>query len=241
VSHTPATPEAATPEETDERKRRAAERAVERVASGMLVGLGTGTTAAHAVRALARRLKNGDLARVQAVATSRQTEALARSLLIPIVELAAEPTVDITIDGADEIDGKLNLLKGAGGALLREKIVAEASRLLLIVADVSKWVPALGTHARLPVEIIPFGWRRHVAFLASLGATVTLRSDHAGNPVLTDQGNYLCDCRFPSLADAVGLSQRLHAHAGIVEHGLFLAMPVEAYIADAESVHHYRI
>lgn len=213
-------------------KQLAAETAVTLVEPGMIVGLGTGTTAAYVIRALAAAALPG----IRAVATSTHTEQYASSLGIPMVELSPEFPIDLTLDGADEIDPGLDLVKGAGGALLREKMVAEASRRLVIVADEGKLSPALGSRTPIPVEVVTFGWQETRAYLCSLGAEVTLRRDAAGNPVSTDQGNYLLDCRFARIEDPHALAARFKARAGVIEHGLFLGLATSAIVAGALGV-----
>lgn len=196
----------------------------------MVIGLGTGTTAAFLVRALAQRLQAG-LHIVGVVPTSQETARLAASLHIPLVSLENYPLLDLAIDGADEIDPQLNLIKGGGGALLREKIVATAARRFVVISDSSKLVPRLGTHFALPVEVVPFALsvvRRH---LEALGAQVTPRL-HGQQLFITDNQNYILDCRFPSgIADPVLLQARLRSIVGIVEDGLFLGIARQALVA----------
>ena len=212
-------------------KRQAAEVAAELVASGNVVGLGSGSTAMWAVRALARRQEHGILSNILAVPTSRETENLARELGIALTTLASHPVVDITIDGADEIDPRLDVIKGAGGALLREKIVAQASRRWVIVADESKLSEKLGRKREVPVEVVTFGWQAQQRYLEELGAKVRRRTSPDGSAFVTDQGNYLLDCIFGPLEEAAVLAARLKARAGIVEHGLFLEMADVAIVA----------
>ncbi|MCK4452241.1 MAG: ribose 5-phosphate isomerase A, partial [Anaerolineae bacterium] len=148
------------------------------------------------------------------------------------------PVVDVTIDGADEVDPHLNLIKGGGGALLREKIVAQASRCEIIVVDESKLSPALGTHWPVPVEVTPFGWRSQAAYLESLGAQPVLRLSSDGTPFTTDQGNLILDCRFGPISQPAQLAARLSERAGIVEHGLFLGLATDVILAGVEGVRH---
>ncbi|MDE0879918.1 MAG: ribose-5-phosphate isomerase RpiA [Sphingomonas bacterium] len=207
----------------DQDKRAAALAAVGEVRSGMIVGLGTGTTAAHAIAALGQRCRDG-LA-IRAVATSDATARLAIDHGIDIVDFADVARIDLTIDGADEIDPDLRAIKGAGGAMLREKIVATASRRMIVIADGSKQVGALG-EARVPVEILPFG---RESVLATLGTEAVLRMSGAA-PYRTDSGNLIADCRF-DLSDPVALARRLDAIPGLLGHGLFLTEVDAAYIA----------
>ena len=203
----------------DDDKRLAAEAAVAEIVPGMLVGLGTGSTAAHAIRAIAAR----GLA-ITAVATSNASAALARAAGIRVIDFADVTEVDLTIDGVDEIDDRFFAIKGAGGAMLREKIVAVASRRMVVVADGSKRVGAIGA-AKLPVEILPFARASTLAALEALGAAVTLRA------ALTDQGNLVADCRFAAFPDPQMLARAIDAIAGEIGHGLFLDEIDAAYIA----------
>lgn len=220
-------------------KREAARAAVEReVRSGMTVGLGTGSTVAHTLDALGEALREGRLENVRGVPTSEQTAARARDLGIPLLELHEAGELDVTIDGADEIDPNLDLIKGLGGALLREKMVAQATRRLVIIADTGKRVARLGQKAPVPVEVVVFGWRAHLPFLESLGARPVLR-EQAGEPYRTDNGNYVIDCHFEpeeGISDPQVLDWQLLGRAGIVEHGLFLDMAAIAYIAGPDGL-----
>jgi len=220
-----------------EQKRAAAERAVEWVESGMTVGLGTGSTAVWAIRAIGAALHDGRLRDVAAVPTSNESERDARALDIPIVTLAEHPVVDLTIDGADEVDPALNLIKGHGGALLREKVVAQASRREVIVVDDSKPSPRLGTKMSLPVEVIQFAAAIERNYLESLGATVTMRGGDA-TPFVTDEGNWIYDCDFGPIDDCERLSALLHERAAIVEHGLFIDLATDLVIATPTGVDH---
>ncbi len=206
----------------EELKQKAAEKAVSFLRDGMVVGLGHGSTAHFAHLAIARRLQEGSLKNIKAVACSRQVEASARSLGIPLTTLAEHPVVDVTIDGADEVDPHLNLIKGGGGALLREKVVAQASRQEIIIVDEGKLSPALGTHWPLPVEVIPFAVSPVAEFIQSLNARPELRIGKDGQPFVTDQGNYILDCHFGPMENPQAIAQQLCERAGIVEHGLFI-------------------
>jgi ribose 5-phosphate isomerase A len=220
-------------------KRAAAEYAVTLIKSGMRVGLGTGSTARFATQRLAELVRAGELSDIVGAATSQATRAEAMALGLTLMDDALPEDLDLTIDGADEIDPDLNLIKGGGGALLREKIVAQASRRLVVVADESKLSPRLGTRFFVPVEVLPFGWRAQARYLAALGAAVTIRQSR-GLPLLTDQGNYVLDCQFGPLADLKGLALALQARAGIVEHGLFLGLATDVIVAGAQGVRHLR-
>jgi ribose 5-phosphate isomerase A len=221
-------------------KRQAAEHAVRSIRSGMVVGLGSGSTAAFVVRRLGEALREGTLRDVVGVPTSRGTEALALQVGVPLTTLEAHPVLDLTLDGADEVDPALRLIKGGGGALLREKIVAQASRRLLIVADAAKLSPRLGTRWPVPVEVLPFGWRSQALFLEALGARVTRREGPGHEPYLTDQGNYVLDCAWGPLEAPEVLADRLAGRAGLVEHGLFLGLTSELIVAGPEGVEHRR-
>jgi ribose 5-phosphate isomerase A len=204
-------------------KQRAAEAALAFVGDGMVVGLGTGSTADFFLQALGAALRDGRLRGVRGVPTSRQSEQRARQLGIPLLTLGQCPRVDLTVDGADEIDPQLNLIKGLGGALLREKIVAQNSRRLIIVADNTKMVSTLGTRGPLPVEVVPFGHESQAVFLRRLGAEPVIRNLD-GRPMVTDNGNYIYDCRFPAIHNPAELDTTLHSRAGIVETGLFVGI-----------------
>lgn len=191
----------------------------------MVVGLGTGSTARHVLDVLAERRRAGALRRVVGVPTSRVTERYARELGIRLVTLEEEARLDLTIDGADEVDPALHLIKGLGGALLWEKIVASASDALVIVVDEPKLVERLGSHAPLPVEVAAFGWNVHLPFLDLLGVRPTLRTDSRGAPFVTDGGHYLLDCHFEDgIAEPRRVERELRQRVGILETGLFLGM-----------------
>ena len=205
----------------------------------MVVGLGTGSTAIFATRRIAARLRDGDLRDIVAIATSRTTEASARALGIPLMTDDIPCEIDLTIDGADEVDPALDLIKGGGGALLREKIVAQASRRVVIVVDGGKLSPQLGTHWKLPVEVIEFGWRAQVRFLESLGAAVTPRMVDSG-AFRTDQCNMILDSWFGPIADPGGLAGILDARAGIAGHGLFIGLASDVIVAGEVGMRHLR-
>ncbi len=224
-------------------KQQAADQVLGYIQSGMIVGLGAGSTAILAVRGLADKIARGELTGIQGVPCSRLIEAEARRLGIPLTTLEDHPVIDLTFDGADEVDPALNLIKGGGGALLREKIVAQASRREIIIVDESKLSPALGTHWAVPVEVIPFGWKTQAAYLESLGAQVRLRLGASGKepgPFITDQGNLILDCSFGPINDPVGLGARLDARTGIVAHGLFLGLASEVIAAGADGIKYLR-
>jgi ribose 5-phosphate isomerase A len=219
----------------DAQKRAAAEAAAAMVEDGMVVGLGTGSTAWFAIEALIRRVREG--LRILGIATSERSDAQARAGGIPLTTFAEHRRLDITIDGADEIaTGSLHLIKGLGGALLREKIVAAASDRLVIVADARKLVDRLGGTAKLPIEIVPFGWQTTAERLARLGADPVLRGDEA-SPFHTDGGNLILDCDFGPIADPAALDEAIGQTIGVVETGLFIGMASMALVADHTGVH----
>ncbi|WP_097651449.1 ribose-5-phosphate isomerase RpiA [Candidatus Chloroploca asiatica] len=220
----------------DQLKRLAAERAVKLISPGMVVGLGVGSTAIHAIRKIGALLADGELHNIIGIPCSKAVAAEASRLGIPLSDLDEQPVVDLTIDGADEVDSQLNLIKGGGGALLREKMVAQASLREVIVVDEGKLSPQLGTLFALPVEVITFGWKSQARFLEQLGATVCLRRRVDGGPYLTDQNNYILDCTFGSIHDPEVLARHLEQRAGIVEHGLFLGLATDLIIAGTSGV-----
>lgn len=218
-----------------EQKRAAAEAAVGLVQDGMAVGLGTGSTAAYAVDALARRVRAG--LRVKAIPTSERTARQARDGGIPLVTFAECPRLDLTIDGADEIArGTLDLVKGLGGALLREKIVAASSARLVIIADSSKLVDRLGTNAPVPVEVVAFGWETTSARLGALGARPAPRRAGDGTLFRTDGGNVILDCGVGPIGDPAALARELGQVVGVVETGLFVRMAERALVAGPDGV-----
>jgi ribose 5-phosphate isomerase A len=214
----------------DALKKMAGEKAVEYVESGMVVGLGYGSTAIHALRLIGELIRRGELEGIQAIPTADLIAEEARRAGIPLTSLEEHPRIDVTIDGADEVDPTLNLI-GGGGALLREKIAAQATTLNIIVVDEQKLSPVLGTTFDLPVEIIPFGRRPLEEYLRSLDAEPQLRTKMDGTPFVTDSGNYILDGHFGPIDDPYSLSAELKSRAGIVEHGLFLDLASEVIIA----------
>ncbi len=221
-------------------KQRAAEASLQQfVRDGMVIGLGTGSTADYFLQALAAALRDGRLKHVRGIPTSCQSERRAEQLGIPLITLA-EGKPHVTIDGADEIDPNLNLIKGLGGALLREKIVAQNSGELIIIADGGKAVSKLGMKCPLPVEVAQFSHDAHLEFFHDLGAAPALRKTQDGAPYVTDNGNYIYDCRFTAIDDAAALDAKLHARAGVVETGLFVGIAAVALIADENGVEERR-
>jgi len=217
-------------------KRAAAERAVELIEDGMILGLGTGSTARHVLQVIAERRSRGELARIIGVPTSRATQELATELGIPLTTLDDHPHLDLAIDGADEVDPDLNLIKGLGGALLWEKIVANAAERLVIVVDENKLVDRLCDRAPVPIEVVTFAWSTHLKFLEDLGGAAKLRQTD-GQPFVTDGGHYIIDCAFENgLADAWLLEMELQQRPGVVESGLFLDMAEAVVVAAAGGI-----
>jgi ribose 5-phosphate isomerase A len=206
--------------DTSNAKRIAAEEAVKHIKDGMVVGLGTGSTIYFAIQKIGKKVKEG--LKIQAIATSLQTESLAREQSIPLTTFAQVGSIDLTIDGADEVDTQFNLVKGGGGALLREKIVAAASKEFIVVADEIKLVAQLGTYL-LPVEVVPFGMEWTMQKLQQLGCYPTSRM--ANNKVfITDNGNNIIDCNFKFISQPLLLHDQINSIVGVVENGLFINM-----------------
>ena len=212
-------------------KHLAAAKAMEFIESGMVLGLGEGSTTLLAVRRLGALVAAGELRDVVGVPASPRMAREARALGIPLTTLEERPCIDLTIDGADEVDPQLDLIKGGGGALLREKIIARASRRELIIVDESKLVTKLGSRWAIPVEVVPFGYSAQLAWLRSLGM-------RDGQPFRSDNGNFIIVCDFGPLADAAALSRQIKAETGIVEHGLFLGLTTDVVVAGADGIRH---
>jgi len=226
------------PSRSDLEKAEAARASLRFVHDGNIVGLGTGSTAAYAVRFLGERVQAG--LKIRGIPTSSQTRELASSVGIPLTTLdeiqpiGVQP-IDVTIDGADEFDAQLRLIKGGGGALLREKVIASASKQVVIIADSSKQVAVLGKFP-LPVEVIPFAQSLVAARITALGATVKLRRDAEGNPFVSDEGHHILDCSFGQIPDPPALARTLSDMPGIVEHGLFIDLATIVLVAKGETV-----
>jgi len=217
----------------DQEKQLAAEASLKYVQDGQLVGLGTGSTATWAIRALGEKVRAG--LKIRGIPTSQRSRELATELGIPLTTFDEVQQLDVTIDGADEFDPNLNLIKGGGGALLREKIVASATRQVVIVTDSSKQVPVLGKFP-LPVEVIRFAQALVAKRIASLGATPTLRRDAQGKPYVTDEGHHILDCSFGKIPNPAELDRTLNTIPGVVEHGLFVGMASVVIMAKAGKV-----
>jgi len=221
----------------DEEKQAAARASLRFVKEGQIVGLGSGSTASYAVRFLGERVRDG--LKIRGVPTSIATEKLATSGGIRLTTLDNVREIDVAIDGADEFDPQLNLIKGGGGNLLREKIIASASRLFVIIVDSSKQVPMLGKFP-LPVEVIPFAQALIKRKIEALGAKVKVRLSADGDPFITDEGHHLLDCAFGQIPDAADLARRLKTMPGVVEHGLFLDMANVVLLAKGGQVQELR-
>ena len=221
------------PMTSDLEKEAAARASLRYVKDGQVVGLGTGSTAACFIRLLGEKVQNG--LRIRGIPTSERSRDLADSLGIPLITLNECQEIDVTVDGADEVDSQLRLIKGGGGALLREKIVASASRQLVIVADASKRVAALGAFP-LPVEVIKFAQPLIAKKIAALGAEVRLRRLADGSPFLTDENNHILDCRFGVISDPEALARKLSDMPGVVEHGLFIGMASTVILASGSEI-----
>lgn len=219
-----------------ELKKQAAEKAVEYVESGMVIGLGTGSTTMFAIQKIGELISKGDLTDIVCIPSSSNTEEQARILKITLTTLEKHPVIDITIDGADEVDPELNLIKGGGGALLREKILASASKRVIIIVDESKLSPQLGTKWAVPIEVIEFGYKPIANYLESLGAKVKLRMDNTGNLFRTDERNIIIDSDFGPIEDLEKLVLELNKQPAIVENGLFLGLASEIVVAGQNGI-----
>jgi ribose 5-phosphate isomerase A len=217
----------------DQEKEAAARASLQFVKNGQVVGLGTGSTAAYFIRLLGAEVRNG--LRIRGIPSSDRSREQAAGLGIPLISLDECQEIDVTVDGADEVDPQLRLIKGGGGALLREKIVASASRQLVIVADATKRVPVLGKFP-LPVEVIKFAQAVVRRKIEALGAAVEMRLGTDGKPYLTDENNHILDCRFGQIPDADKLAQQLSDMPGVVEHGLFIGMASVVLVANGSEV-----
>lgn len=218
---------------SDEEKVEAARASLRFVRDGQIVGLGSGSTAAQFIRLLGEQVKNG--LRIRGIPTSEHSREQAASLGIPLTTLDECPEIDVTVDGADEVDPQLRLIKGGGGALLREKIVASATRQQVIVVDETKRVPVLGKFP-LPVEVIKFAQAVVAKKITALGAAVSMRRQADGTPYLTDENNHILDCRFGQIHDADGLARQLSDMPGVVEHGLFIGMANVVLVASGSEI-----
>jgi ribose 5-phosphate isomerase A len=221
-------------------KARAAEYAMQFVEDGMIVGLGTGSTVQFFLEALGRSIRDGALKNVKGIPSSLKTESIARELHIPLATFHDYQFLDISVDGADEVDPQLNLIKGGGGALLREKIIAQASKRYIVIVDESKYSPQLGTRWSVPVEILPFAQPLEQRFIENLGARVNIRTGTDGQFYQTDQNNYILDCNFGPIGDVKNLAIKLKMRAGVQEHGLFVSLTTDVIIAKSAEIKHLK-
>lgn len=219
--------------EQEELKRRAAEKALDYIEDDMILGLGTGSTVEYMIKKLDVRIKSG--LKIKGVPTSLRTKKLANEYGIPLVDLDEYPDLDLTIDGADEVDSNLNLIKGAGGALTREKIVAFHSKKVVIIVDDTKIVKGLGCDLAVPVEVVKFGWRATEKTLKTFNCTTQLRQI-MDQPFITDNGNYIIDCDFGRIDDPETLEKELNTTPGVVENGLFIGIATEVIVGSKQGI-----
>jgi len=220
--------------EKEELKKLAGEKAVEHIEDGMIVGLGTGSTVEYTLRKLGEKVKNG--LKIQGIPTSIHTKRIAKEENIPLTTLDENPEIDVTIDGADEVDSCLNLIKGGGGALTREKIIAFNSKKVIIVIDDSKVVKALGIDFDLPVEVVKFGWTSTKKTLEELGCEVKLRKVMGEQPFITDNSNYILDCEFERIENSEELEITINNIPGVVENGLFIGLVDEVIVGGKQGI-----
>lgn len=220
--------------EREELKKLAGEKAVEQIKDGMIVGLGTGSTVEHALKKLGELVRNG--LEIQGIPTSIQTKRIAQEEKIPLTTIEEHPEIDITIDGADEVDSFLNLIKGGGGALTREKIIAFNSKKLIIIVDDSKVVKALGIDFPLPVEVVKFGWTATKKTLEGLGCEVVRREVMEGEPYITDNGNYILDCDFEYIKEPDQMEIDINNIPGVVENGLFINLAHQVIVGGKQGI-----
>ena len=220
--------------EKEELKKLAGEKAVEHIEDGMIVGLGTGSTVEYTLRKLGQLVRDG--LKIQGIPTSIHTQRIAKEEGIPLTTLDENPEIDVTIDGADEVDSNLNLIKGGGGALTREKIIAFNSKKVIIVVDDSKVVKCLGIDFPLPVEVTKFGWQATKKTLEKFDCTVELRNIMEDEPFITDNGNYILDCEFIKIDNPEELHVNLNNIPGVVENGLFIGLVDEVIVGGKQGV-----
>jgi len=220
-------------------KESAAEFAVnEFIHSNMIIGLGTGSTANFVLSRISELIKLGEVKNLKGIPSSLRIEIEAKRLGIPLTDFKAHPTIDVTIDGADEVDPDMNLIKGGGGALLREKIIAQASKREIIIVDDSKLSDKLGMKWPVPVEIIPFGWESHNKFFTAIDAKPVLRLTETGLPFTTDEGNFIIDLHLGEIENVYSLAEYLNSRAGIVEHGLFIDIATDLIVSSEQGIQH---
>ena len=220
--------------EREELKKLAGEKAVEYIEDGMIVGLGTGSTVKYTLEKLGEEVKNG--LKIKGIPTSVHTKRIAKEKNIPLTTLDENPEIDITIDGADEVDSNLNLIKGGGGALTREKIIAFNSKELIIIIDDSKIVKALGIDFPLPVEVIKFSWAATKKVIEKFGCNVEIRKIMESEPFISDNGNYILDCDFERIDDPQQLEIDLNCIPGVVENGLFVNLADKVIVGGKQGI-----
>jgi ribose 5-phosphate isomerase A len=220
--------------EKEELKKLAGVKAVEHIEDGMIIGLGTGSTVEYTLRKLGELIKDG--LKIEGIPTSIHTKRIAKEEKIPLTTLEEHPVIDITIDGADEVDSDINLIKGGGGALVREKIIAFNSKKLIIVIDDSKIVKALGIDFPLPVEVVKFGWTSIKKTLEELGCNVVLREIMQNEPFITDNGNYILDCEFERITEPEQLEMNINNIPGVVDNGLFIGLVDEVIVGGKQGI-----
>jgi ribose 5-phosphate isomerase A len=220
--------------EREELKKLAAEKALDYIKDGMIVGLGTGSTVEYTIRKLGKLVSEG--LNIKGIPTSIHTMRIAKEENIPLTNLEENPEIDVTIDGADEVDSNLNLIKGGGGALTREKIIAFNSKKVIIVIDDSKIVKALGIDFDLPVEVVKFGWTSVKKVLEDFGCTVKLREIMNNEPFITDNGNYILDCEFERIEDPQTMEVEINNIPGVVENGLFVGLVDEVIVGSTQGI-----
>jgi ribose 5-phosphate isomerase A len=220
--------------EREELKKIAGEKAVEHIEDGMIVGLGTGSTVEYTLRKLGTLVRDG--LKIKGIPTSIHTQRIAKGEQIPLITLEENPVIDVTIDGADEVDSNMNLIKGGGGALLREKVIAFNSKKVIIVIDDSKVVKALGIDIPLPVEVVKFGWTSTKKTLENFGCNVVLRKIMGEEPFITDNSNYILDCEFERIAEPEQFEVDLNNIPGVVENGLFIGLVDEVIVGGKQGI-----
>ena len=220
--------------EREDLKKQAGERAVEYIEDGMTIGLGTGSTVEYSLKKLGKLVREG--LKIKGIPTSIHTQRIAKKEKIPLTTLEENPVIDLTIDGADEVDSNLNLIKGGGGALVREKIIAFNSKKVIIVIDDSKIVKALGIDFPLPVEVVKFGWTSTKKTLEELGCNVELRRVMENEPFITDNSNYILDCEFERIIEPVQLEININNIPGVVENGLFIGLVDEVIVGGKQGI-----
>jgi ribose 5-phosphate isomerase A len=202
----------------------------------MILGLGTGSTTSFYVKKIGELLADGLIKNIKGIPSSKRTEILAKDMGIPLTDFEEHPIIDICVDGADEVDEHLNLIKGGGGALLREKVLAQVSKEFIVIVDDSKTSQNLGEKWAVPVEVLKFAFQTEVKFLESLGAKVELRTDENRVPYLTDENNYILDANFGIIENPAALASKLEKRAGIIEHGLFINLATKVIIAGNDGI-----